>query len=75
MVCSVTTGVMSAGMSSMIRVRDDRQAFDRAVALGTSLEGMILVSVDAGWSRATRAGMSGLGPLWAWPGDWPAGLA
>ena len=63
MVCSVTTGVMSAGMSSMIRVRDERQGLTGPWHLGQAVEGVILACVDPRRRRPTTAGMSGLGPL------------
>src|SRR5512143_2644515 len=66
MVCSVTTGVMSAGMSSMIRVREERHARTGPWHLGHA-------DSVCSWRRSIRGGVGRRCP--GCPGLAPLGLA
>ena len=59
MVCSVTTGVMSAGMSSMTRVREPRQGRTGPWHSGAGRQGVLLAAVDVRRRGPAMAGMAG----------------
>ena len=66
MVCSVTTGVMSAGMSSMTRVREPRQGRTGPWHFGAGRQGVLLAAVDVRRRGPAMAGMARVGRPWAW---------